>query len=253
MLRRLIGRNTSSNSPLVQISRKWGTQWILPSVQLFYWKLTLVQDVNLMNSIHIWQRDWRQDCITANFPEDGSIWKTHTRVPGVRKVPCLSQVEESCIQAITLHYKCQCIIKSTLKGWLLHIGSVKALLFCGNTESSSRFQRKALATPTQPTVNSDNAKMHVDLSDHCENEGSAKEKPSHSSKWSLTKEQLQGMPLMKQDIFEVYSDIFIGIGKFPGPPYKFQLKPNVKPARHAPRCIPIHLQEAFHQEIRNLE
>ena len=61
------------------------------------------------------------------------------------------------------------------------------------------------------------------------------------------------MPLKKQDILRVYSDVFTGIGKFPGPPYKFQLKPNVKPARHAPRCIPIHLQEAFHQEIRNLE
>ena len=61
------------------------------------------------------------------------------------------------------------------------------------------------------------------------------------------------MPLMKQDILEAYSDVFTRIGKFPGPPYKFQLKPNVKPARHAPRHVPIHHQEAFHQGIRNLE
>ena len=61
------------------------------------------------------------------------------------------------------------------------------------------------------------------------------------------------MPLKKQDILRMYSDVFTGIGKFPGPPYKFQLKPNVKLARHAPRRIPIHLQEAFHKEIRNLE
>ena len=61
------------------------------------------------------------------------------------------------------------------------------------------------------------------------------------------------MPLMKQDILEAYSDVFTGIGKFPGPSYKFQLNPNVKPARHAPRHIPIHLQEAFHKEIRSLE
>ena len=47
--------------------------------------------------------------------------------------------------------------------------------------------------------------------------------------------------------------IFTRIGKFPGPPYKFQLKPNAKLARHTPRRVPIHLQEAFHQEIRNLE
>ena len=49
------------------------------------------------------------------------------------------------------------------------------------------------------------------------------------------KEQLQGMPLKKQHILRVYSEIFTGIGKFPGPPYKFQLKPNAKPTRHAPR------------------
>ena len=36
-------------------------------------------------------------------------------------------------------------------------------------------------------------------------------------------------------------------------PYKFQLKQNAKPTRHAPRKVPIHLQDAFHKEIRNLE
>ena len=58
---------------------------------------------------------------------------------------------------------------------------------------------------------------------------------------------------MKQDILEVYSDVFIRIGKFPSAPYKFQLKPNVKPVRHVPRHVPIHLQDAFHKETRNLE
>ena len=45
----------------------------------------------------------------------------------------------------------------------------------------------------------------------------------------------------------------LGIGKFPGMPYKFQLKENAKPTRHAPRKVPIHLQDAFHSEIHNLE
>ena len=35
-------------------------------------------------------------------------------------------------------------------------------------------------------------------------------------------------------------------------PYKFQLKPNVKPMKHASRKVLIHLQDAFHKEIRNL-
>ena len=74
-----------------------------------------------------------------------------------------------------------------------------------------------------------------------------------SNKWSISKSQLQGSPLTKQDILDIYSDVFTGIGKFPGLPYKFQLKPNAKPTRHAPRKVPIHLQDAFHEEIRNLE
>ena len=70
---------------------------------------------------------------------------------------------------------------------------------------------------------------------------------NNSTKHSITREQLQGSPLTKQDILETYADIFTRIGKFPGLPYKFQLKPNAKPTRHAPRKVPIHLQDAFHE------
>ena len=61
---------------------------------------------------------------------------------------------------------------------------------------------------------------------------------------------------MKARILDVYSDIFTRIVKFPGKLYQIQLKENAKPARHAPRKVPIHLQDAFHKEIRiqnNLE
>ena len=40
--------------------------------------------------------------------------------------------------------------------------------------------------------------------------------------------QLQGDPLTKQDILDVYSDVFTRIGKFPGMPYKFQLKDQMQ-------------------------
>ena len=58
---------------------------------------------------------------------------------------------------------------------------------------------------------------------------------------------------MKARVLDVYSDIFTGIGKFPRESFKFQLKPNAKPVRHAPRKVPIHLEDAFHKKIRNLE
>ena len=84
---------------------------------------------------------------------------------------------------------------------------------------------------------------------HQKMKGTERKLSNNSTKHSITREQLQGGPLTKQDILETYADVFTGIGKFPGLPYKFQLKLNAKPARHAPRKVPIHLQDAFHEEI----
>ena len=88
---------------------------------------------------------------------------------------------------------------------------------------------------------------------HQKIKGTERKLSNNSIQHSISKEQLQGGPFTNQDILDVYADVFTGIGKFPGLPYKFQLKPNAKPARHAPRKVPIHLQETFHEEIRNLE
>ena len=60
------------------------------------------------------------------------------------------------------------------------------------------------------------------------------------------------LPLMKQDILSHYSSCFEGIGHFPGELCKFHLKPEHKPARHAPRKVPIHLEAAFKEEIKSL-
>ena len=60
------------------------------------------------------------------------------------------------------------------------------------------------------------------------------------------------LPFKKEDILSHYSGCFEGIGCFPGDPYKFHLKPEHKPARHAPRKVPIHLEDAFKEEIKSL-
>ena len=88
---------------------------------------------------------------------------------------------------------------------------------------------------------------------HQKMSGSEKKLSNNFNNHSILESQLQGGPLTKQNILDTYSDIFTGIGKFPGLPYKFHLKPNAKPTRHAPRKVPIHLQDDFHEEIRNLE
>ena len=104
---------------------------------------------------------------------------------------------------------------------------------------------------TPPTVNAcAKGDLAPKTSLHQKMKGSDEKLSSDSSKWSISQSQLKDHPLTKQDILQVYSDVFTRIGKFPGMPYKFQLKENAKPARHAPRKVPIHLQDAFHSEIQ---
>ena len=58
--------------------------------------------------------------------------------------------------------------------------------------------------------------------------------------------------LTKESVLKNYSDIFQGLGKFPGEPYKLRLKPDSTPAKHRPRKVPLHLQDAFHEEVKRL-
>ena len=59
-------------------------------------------------------------------------------------------------------------------------------------------------------------------------------------------------PLTKQEVLSQFSFCFEGIGRFPGDPYRFHLKPDHKLARHAPRKVPVHLEAAFKEEINSL-
>ena len=83
-------------------------------------------------------------------------------------------------------------------------------------------------------------------------------KPGESLALRKVKHPLNGrtsvnrLLLMKQDILSQYSSCFEGIGCFPGDPYKFHLKPEHKPAQHAPRKVPVHLEAAFKEEIKSL-
>ena len=70
---------------------------------------------------------------------------------------------------------------------------------------------------------------------------------------SINPETVAAKPLTKKAIVETYKDCFEGLGTFPGEPYKFRLKENAVPAKHGIRKVPLHLQEAFHEEIGNLE
>ena len=83
-------------------------------------------------------------------------------------------------------------------------------------------------------------------------------KPGESLALRKVKHPLNGrtsvsrLPLTKQDILSQYSGCFEGIRHFPGDLYKFHLKPDYKPAQHAPRKVPVHLETAFKEEIESL-
>ena len=83
-------------------------------------------------------------------------------------------------------------------------------------------------------------------------------KPGESLAFRKVKHPLNGrtsvsrLPLTKQDVLSQFSGCFERIGHFPGDPYKFHLKPDHKPARHAPRKVPVHLEKAFKEEINSL-
>ena len=53
----------------------------------------------------------------------------------------------------------------------------------------------------------------------------------------------------KGQILCEYPDVFEGIGRFPGPPYQTQIDPSVTPKQTACCPIPVHLKEAFKQEV----
>ena len=72
---------------------------------------------------------------------------------------------------------------------------------------------------------------------------------SDSNKPSLS---VVDLPLTQEKVQSTYADIFQGLGKFPGEPYKLRLKPDAVPVKHRPRKIPVHLQDAFHEEVEQL-
>ena len=60
---------------------------------------------------------------------------------------------------------------------------------------------------------------------------------------------IANLPLTQEKVESTYADVFQGLGKFPGDPYKLRLKPDAIPAKHRPRKVPVHLQDAFHEEV----
>ena len=68
----------------------------------------------------------------------------------------------------------------------------------------------------------------------------------------VPKQEVPKLITSKEQILKYYPDVFEGIGKFPGPPYHIQLDPGVPPKQTPCHPIPVHLKEAFQQEVNKM-
>ena len=53
----------------------------------------------------------------------------------------------------------------------------------------------------------------------------------------------------QEHIMAQFPDVFQGVGKFPGEPYKIRLDPQVTPKQTLCRPVTVHLKHAFKAEI----
>ena len=65
--------------------------------------------------------------------------------------------------------------------------------------------------------------------------------PNHVSGSNNHSLSITDLPLTQEKVETTYADVFQGLGKFPGDPYKLRLKPDAVPAKHRPRKVPVHL------------
>ena len=106
-------------------------------------------------------------------------------------------------------------------------------------------------TETAPlTSTEERSQMNcASISDTAETPDSSSVRVVGSNNHSLS---ITDLPLTQEKVETTYADVFQGLGKFPGEPYKLRLKPDAVPAKHRPRRVPVHLQDAFHEEIERL-
>ena len=100
------------------------------------------------------------------------------------------------------------------------------------------------------TSTEDRSQMNcASISDMAETPDFSSNRVSGSNNHSLS---ITDLPLTQDKVETTYADVFQGLGKFPGDPYKLRLKPDAVPAKHRPRRVPVHLQDAFHEEVKRL-
>ena len=116
-------------------------------------------------------------------------------------------------------------------------------VFCHSVPSTEAAPEESLASTERSQMNC------ASISDTADSSDSSSDSVSGSNNHSLS---ITDLPLTQDKVESTYADVFQGLGKFPGEPYKLRLKPDAVPVKHRPRKVPVHLQDAFHEEVERL-
>ena len=76
--------------------------------------------------------------------------------------------------------------------------------------------------------------------------------PLLKAKLILSVEKMQNPGQNQTDMIKEYSDVFEGLGTFPGV-HKIHLKPDAVPVVHPPRRIPVALRDELEKELKRME
>ena len=116
-------------------------------------------------------------------------------------------------------------------------------VFCHSVPSTEAAPEESLTSMDRSQMNCASIPNTADSSDFS---------PKHVVGSNYHSLSITDLPLTQEKVENTYADVFQGLGKFPGEPYKLRLKPDAVPAKHRPRKVPVHLQDAFHEEVERL-
>ena len=118
------------------------------------------------------------------------------------------------------------------------------------TSTEGAFCHSVPPMEADPLTSTDRSQMNcASISDMADSSDPSSDSVSGSNYHSLS---ITDLPLTQDKVESTYADVFQGLGKFPGEPYKLRLKPDAVPVKHRPRKVPVHLQDAFHEEVERL-
>ena len=193
------------------------------------------------------------------FNTTGTSTGTSSNVFQILQDLRLKQYQESRPDSMQIELKTSHTSTHSTTGTLIQNMAQLTTFFRTTTPSTAMPGRMTTKQVNPVQVPQDTScKAHLESCMHVHQPMSQVGKPGELLALRKVKHPLNGrtsvsrLPLTKQDILSQYSGCFEGIGHFPGDPYKFHLKPEHKPAQHAPRKVPIHLETAFKEEIESL-